>query len=277
MVGAADEGAPVTFNAFITTGDGVNLDIDCGQRGWFHVKVSRYGSLRSQFEAFRVAYHRFPTFVPEPLAYYDIDGLAVLIARSVKWEPLRRSDLSMAHWHQQLVEFFVVARTTAPDPAASGLAGLESTLGAFFASLDGADSPRCRYLRRTLGAVAPFLPAIPQHGDFEINNLGRRGRALVVFDWEDYGAIDAAGLDICLLALSAARKNPEVIRDIRDSPDPRGKPWAFAKAACDAIGLDFGEFRRLLPLYLLIFRYLKRNYATRIRDTSDRLCAAALS
>jgi len=277
MAGAAEEGTPITFNAFITTGDGVNLDVDCGHRGWFHVKVSRYVSLRSQFEAFRVAYHRFPTFVPEPLAYYDLDGLAILIARSVKCEPLRRSDLSMAHWHRQLEEFFVVARSTAPNSAASGLAGLESTLGAFFASLDGSDSPRCRYLRQTLGAVAPFLPAIPQHGDFGINNLARRGRALVVFDWEDYGATDAAGLDICLLALSVARMNPEVVRDIRDSSNPRGKPWAFAKSACGAIGLDFGEFRRLLPLYLLIFRYLKRNYATRIRDISDRLCSAALS
>lgn len=277
MAGATVDSTAVTFNAVITTGDGISLDIDCGRRGWYHVKASRFVSLRQQFDAYRLAYDRFSGFVPEPIAYYEIDGLAILIARSVASEPLSRRDLGMAHWQQKLVQFFAATRHASPGCAASSYAGFEPQLMAFFEALDGPDSTRCRYLRKALGASAPFLPAIPQHGDFAVNNLGRRGAELVVFDWEDYGAIDTAGLDICLLALSAARFDPQAIPEIRASSDFRNRPWAFVRPSCDAIGLDFGEFRQAIPLYLLLFRYLKRNYSTQIRDISDRLLVAALS
>lgn len=275
--GAAPKGGPINFNVAISTGDSLSFEVDCGSRGWFHVKVSRHVRLLEQYEAYRLAYSRFPQFVPEPLAYCSLDDLSILIARLVDCDPLRHSDLSLNHWQQQLTGFFEDTQATQLNCDVGGPFQFKVKLDEYFSRLDGSDSLRCRYLREMTGAFESSMPCIPQHGDLAINNLGNCRDRLVVFDWEDYGAVDAAGLDICLLALSVTRLDPNAVRQIRDTPNPSGSPWAFAGPACVAIGLEFREFRRLLPLYLLAFRYLKRNYTSSIRGISDRLFDASMS
>lgn len=274
--GAATKGGPINFNVAISTGDSLSFEVDCGSRGWFHVKASRHVSLLEQFEVYRLAHSRFPRFVPEPIACCSLGDLSIMIASFVDCDPLRHSDLSLGHWQRQLTGFFEDTRATQLNLEAGGKSQFKVKLDEYFAKLDGSDSRRCRYLREMGEAFEMSIPAIPQHGDLAINNLGNSRDRLVVFDWEDYGAVDAAGLDICMLALSATRLDVNAVRQIRDTPDPSGSPWAFAGPACVAIGLEFREFRRLLPLYLLAFRYLKRNYTTSIRGISDRLFDAAM-
>jgi hypothetical protein len=108
------------------------------------------------------------------------------------------------------------------------------------------------------------IPYVPQHGDFVLNNLGCSEGRLVVFDWEDYGATGLVGFDIFLISLSVTGMSAASVRRIQEVVDPAGHPWAFAVEACRASGLDYPTFRRAIPMYLLVFRYLKRNYGQEI-------------
>ena len=277
MAGATTEGSKIVPNVTITTGDGMAFDIDCGARGWFHAKVSRYVNLREQFDAHRLAFQRFAAVVPEPVAHFNIDGIEILIARSVEFEPLSQCDLTTRRWQNRLIEFFELTRETAPSiDGRSNHIDTATALGTFFEKLDGPHSSRSQYVADTFRSLELASLVIPQHGDFSINNLGRYRGRLIVFDWEDYGAVDMAGFDICVLALSTIRMDPAHVAEIRAVARPKNKPWAIAKPACDAIGLAYVDFRRLLPLYLLLFRFLKRNYATGVRERTDRLVAALL-
>jgi len=108
------------------------------------------------------------------------------------------------------------------------------------------------------------LGAVPQHGDFVVNNVGTKGSRLIVFDWEDFGKVSLPGFDLCTLAMSLADAEVPGITFERYG---RGSDrlLSFLKPACGAIGLDIDQFWRLVPLYLLTFLYLKQGYAAGIR------------
>lgn len=115
------------------------------------------------------------------------------------------------------------------------------------------------------------IPAIPQHGDFVLNNLGKTDGRLVIFDWEDYGELKLTGFDIFMLSMSIAGMSAPSAIAIAQTANPQSTPWAFAEPACETSGLPYGTFRKMIPLYLIAFRYLKRNYGLEIRERMNDL------
>lgn len=109
----------------------------------------------------------------------------------------------------------------------------------------------------------PGLPPMPQHGDLVANNLGLRpDGTLVVFDWEDYGAVDLPGLDLFTLDMSLGTQA---------GAGGSGLPPPAVERCCAALGLVPHAYRRLAPAYALAFRYLKRNYSPEVRARVDAL------
>jgi hypothetical protein len=113
------------------------------------------------------------------------------------------------------------------------------------------------------------LPSMPQHGDLVMNNLGLDTQGqLVIFDWEDFGAIDLPGLDIFTLEYSfAIEAGQRPNRDRWPAPAP-----AFnGHACCSLLGIDPEFYGRMRLVYALVFRYLKRNYGPEVQVRLDRL------
>lgn len=271
----------VITNVIISTGDAVVVEVDCAKAGLFHVKCSQYLNLRNEFACYQRAFANFPTFVPEPVACLDLAGWSIMIARSVEHRPMRARNLAGSALLQRrrwILDFFAAASRTGRSPDTdTSHETLVATLHDFIYMVSGIDSPQLQYLRGLQTAEWTDLPEIPQHGDFSLNNLGRKYRGVVIFDWEDYGATHLPGFDICILALSISGLNPDFSRALHRGHEVRHPGFDLARQACLSSSLDFDRFRRLVPLYLLVFRYLKRNYSQRSREVADKLFLAAIN
>ncbi|MEP6997501.1 MAG: phosphotransferase, partial [Betaproteobacteria bacterium] len=93
------------------------------------------------------------------------------------------------------------------------------------------------------------LPAVRQHGDFSVTNLGMHGDALVILDWEDYGRECVPGYDLALLLLalndfSAARVRENTLEGAMHA-------WIL-HAGSEGTGIPTALFLRLLPAYLAL-------------------------
>ena len=56
------------------------------------------------------------------------------------------------------------------------------------------------------------------------------------------------------------------LRSVMGSSVPDRHLDVFIDRACGLQGIDRGVFGRLMPLYLIVFLYLKRNYGVAIRE-----------
>ena len=117
------------------------------------------------------------------------------------------------------------------------------------------------------------LQPVTQHGDFVLNNLAITDKHLVIFDWEDYGKIILPGLDICTLAMSALEGNLAIMRALAHESQPSLDAGidAFLRKACTLSGIEFNLFRRLVPLHMLTFLYMKRNYGEPVKQRISHL------
>ena len=120
-----------------------------------------------------------------------------------------------------------------------------------------------------LTQALPSLPALPQHGDLVLNNLGLRpNRELVIFDWEDYGAVMLPGLDLFTLD-NSIRQDLDLRR--ASSPSPTSACGLDIGRLAAALGLSRQLYEELKLSYALVFRYLKRNYSAEVRARVDEL------
>ena len=117
---------------------------------------------------------------------------------------------------------------------------------------------------RSLGLES--MVRVPQHGDFVQNNIASSSGKLVIFDWEDFGKSYLPGVDICSLCFSVA-PTLDAMQRLMAAGSGTDPPLAtFANRACVLSGLDWDLFRRLIPLYLVVFLYSKREYDPAAQD-----------
>ncbi len=116
------------------------------------------------------------------------------------------------------------------------------------------------WLECTLRHVTESQPAVAQHCDFTYANLGvaQQGR-LIIFDWEEYGAITYPAFDFTTFllghyhfegAIGRALDSPAALIDLisRD----------FGNAFLGGLGLTVKEYTRVFPAYLFTFLTLKQ-------------------
>jgi len=257
------------------------MEVGNPEHGWYHVKASRYEDLTEQFEGYCLARARFQTRTPEPLAHVHLSGWSLLIARATDHRTVCAGDLAGApessRLGRDLIDFFAVAKAHATTD------GKEQSHEAFMSEVRTYLSAHPDINPKVLASLASIdrsllaaIPHIPQHGDFVLNNLGRARGRLLVFDWEDYDATRLAGFDIFMMSLSVAGMNEPSARMIQQTEHPSNQPWSFAQNACAASGLAYPTFRAAVPIYLLTFRYLKRNYGLEIGQRIDEILSRIL-
>lgn len=268
-----DTGRPFEKCVYLSQGASISLLLTRGGQLDSFVKFSPLVSLATEGERCARATRCYPDHAPRFVGSHRSPPLDVLCSRAVPFRALTAST------------------TESPADAEAVKAGLKSyfqrmrTNGVNHASLDPGrhdwldDMGRyytghvlqeeARRGMRLIEAHLHELPPLPQHGDMVVNNLGLDpARRLVVFDWEDYGAVGLPGLDLFTLSYSLAaevavaaslgmRSHPERILD--------------TDACCAALGMDPRLYARLQLAQALAFRYLKRNYGPEIQSRLDAL------
>lgn len=139
-----------------------------------------------------------------------------------------------------------------PDQAGSPVAGVDVCDG---------DSAATAWLQSTLSTLSHSHVPVAQHCDFTYANLGVSNQGqLVIFDWEEYGAVTFPAFDLTTFLLGHYHFGGTIGAAL-DSPD----------SLIGMINRDFGAsylsrfdmtaetYMRLFPAYLLVFRTLKLN------------------
>jgi len=267
--GWIDAHGPVEVNVFLTTGASIWLLLSSGGVRHTYVKFSDHACLCQEAERSEAAFAAYPRWVAEPLGHVHEPGLDILVARAVEYRFPRPARLSNADDRigAQLIEYFAAStRATVPSPLRGPpreetLLAMHEYFGTRAPALARLLDPACRDVRdRWLNA-----PAQVQHGDFVLNNLAVLQDRLVIFDWEDFGAVDLPGLDLFTLLLSLGKLDAWIDRAQRAEPTLA----AFVDRACTAMGLTVAQFDDMLLLHAAAFRYLKRAYGESIRLRMD--------
>lgn len=253
------------YNVTAVSADVMNIGAHT-RDAFFHVKVKKSGVLPAEYANYCSAWRSFPRYVPEPLGCYAKHGREIIVFRGVRHRPVRVG--SIARDQHRVAGKIIGFLKASAQGATVGHPGAAHR--AFLRALQErtADPISSGILGTWTGAPRlDDLPHIIQHGDFVVNNLGLAGSGLVVFDWEDFGRVSFPGLDLCTLLASDTRFNAERLRDLIRG-DTRAAPRYsdLLHEACAVLGLTPKFFRQLIPLYLVIFLDLKRDYGAAIRD-----------
>ena len=236
------------------------------------VKFTDLVDLASEAARCRQSHERFPRHTARFLGYAKRHSLEVLATRAVSFLPVSGMMILTAK-HGGAVQvgleglFRRMSECSAETSACQqGYEWFEDLRSYFDCHIL---QPAAAMGLPRLSQALQSLPPLPQHGDLVLNNLGLRpDRELVVFDWEDYGAVNLPGLDLFTLDNS-----------IRQDLDPR---WVSRPASTSMHALDIGKLAAVLGLspqlyeelklgYALVFRYLKRNYNAEVRARLDEL------
>lgn len=233
-----------------------------------HVKFSDCFDLAAEAARSEAASRAYPGLAPAFIGHGRFDGIDVLVSRAADAYGFDPEGL-LRKPPEGLIGYFAVQPRAQPPRGvvATGNAELAGAVGRYFAQ-HPLSALAGRWLASDAVAGAAAMPAMPQHGDLVLNNLGRRGDgSLVIFDWEDFGTVSLPGLDLYTLELSlAADAGPWLAGRGRRS----GAAQALVGRACAAMGLAVADYERLAPFYALVFRYLKRNYGPEVRARMDR-------
>ena len=268
--------ASLRYYINISTGYAMSISayLDCNT--FFQVKVSEYVDLSAEFDALHRGWTQYPGFVPQPLGKRERDGWSITVTRGVQHVPFgldaalrgqRKSQQALRELQRYFDESGRQSRPGDCDrPHAAFLTDLECH---FLKTPHSRIATKWINLAKSLGAES--LPCTDQHGDFTENNLARSGDHLVIFDWEDYGTCSFPGLDLTSLVFSAfpgIQFHQALINAGASSSRP---PVAFIRQACRSCGFDMPFYQQLLPFYLLVLLYSKRNYGRPLQDRIGNL------
>ena len=265
--------APLHCYINITSGDSLAISAFTGGANFFQIKASEYLNLAPLYESYCAASRDFGAFVPRPLGYREYDGWSIMVTAGVRHtvarpeRVLNRAAEGPSGLTRQLLDFLRRGSQLQSRPDPDWLAELQ----AYFAPTPWACAA-AGCISQALALGVESMRTVPQHGDFVINNLGWSEGALVVFDWEDYRKVGLPGLDIFTLVLSLlAQDDIAALRALADVHGRHeGRVEEFVRRACEVQDIAPALFRGLVPLYLLVFLYLKRNYGVQIQERIAR-------
>ena len=239
-----------------------------------HVKFSNSINLHDEALRCAAAHAGYPALAPRFVGHANVDALHLLVSRAVDFQGADSAfllDPDPRRGAAAAIEAYFAAMPHIPAPAglaASASADLVSAMQAYFGT-HPLSSLAQAWLADGLPDSLRRLPPMAQHGDLVLNNLGKsRAGDLVIFDWEDFGAVSVPGLDLFTLELALAGDVHLLLAGRRQPAAPLGR---LVQRCCAAMGLELDVYRRLAPFYALVFRYLKRNYGPAVRARMDGL------
>jgi hypothetical protein len=272
-----DTTRPFEYSVNFTRGACVWLLLTRGGVPDTYVKFSEHISLQTEAARYAQASRHHASLVPQFMGYSQHQGLDVMACKAVDYLGLNaarlQSDPLLRPVLMQLLPFFASAGALpfTPDTGTLPNVRLADAMQPYFDATAQAARAR-RWLGDGARAWVARQPDVPQHGDLMLNNLGLRpDRSLVVFDWEDLGAVCLPGLDLFTLELSLAGSVAGLLRSRRKGSSAL---QSFVRDACAAQALSADEYHTMTPIFALAFRYLKRNYGPGVRDRMDELLAS---
>ncbi len=223
-------------------------------QAFYLVKIGLQSNLRREFDGFSAGHAAYPEGVPRPLALSRHRSFSTLVTTGIRYAPLGAPAMQnpVPGLQRGLAAFFAATRT---EFSVDMKTPHSQRIRDAFEILASAVAPESWH--RYVDAVAESvdrLPAIRQHGDFSLNNLGLRQSALVVLDWEDFGRECVPGYDVALLLLSLNQFN--VTRVAQSTSDTGMHRWIL-RAGTEDTGLSRSLFIRLLPAYLALIARMK--------------------
>lgn len=239
-----------------------------------HVKFSNRISLLDEGLRCAAAHASYPALTPEFVGHARNGALEILVSRAVDFQGadsaflLERDQRRGAAADIDLYFLAMPQAVSPPGVAALSNADLVPALLAYFAAHAQAAMAQA-WLADGLPACLRALPAMPQHGDLVLNNLGRtKSGRLVIVDWEDFGAVSLPGLDLFTLELALAGDVQKLLANRRQPAAPLSQ---LVQRSCAAMRLDAAQYQRLAPFYALVFLFLKRNYGPAVRMRMEAL------
>ncbi|MGH8550434.1 MAG: hypothetical protein ACRERU_17905 [Methylococcales bacterium] len=228
----------------------------------YHVRMIQVGTNEKEYENYRLAQKTYPQFVPPLLAHEVRLPWEIIVIRGVHHRVVTADRIPSFHpfLTENIIAFFVTGSDCAIRmPSVSHRQFLRQLRNRI------SDSICLAILDEWIGnAQIDTLPHIPQHCDFIAANFGEIATGLVIFDWEDFGAVNLPGFDLCILLASSLKF---ALCELMDGLSPTvGGYGGLIEESCAALGLTPQLFRQLIPLYLVIFLDLKKNYSNTIYE-----------
>jgi hypothetical protein len=221
-----------------------------GHRGYlFKVAPLPSAALRDEAKALRIASKYLSGQVPEVVGCIARNGLDFLVLRLLTSRPLRTlaeildQPRRISQWTSLFSKFRLFEKARVTDSRAQLVDFINETV-----------PPLASYLSLHALGLVQSLPAVPQHCDMVANNVGHLGHSPVIYDWEDFGRTDLAGLDVAILIGSLLEHDPRKISALlRDR-----ERSACLIALVGAAGISIEQFTRMLPVYYGAFLWLKK-------------------
>jgi phosphotransferase family enzyme len=228
-------------------------------------KIGLLTRLDREYHGLEVAHRAMPSNVPEPIRLATCRGYQVLVTRGIRHSQLwpLRGAADVEIFTRGIASFMATAAQ-----AFAGSAGANSRDGFDAALASAAARVRWHHWQaygERVRVLASRLPPIRQHGDFAVNNIGVRDRALVFFDWEDFGEVDLAGFDLAVLLLSI---NDFSFAKLATKIGQPSMEADIARSGCGSLGLSVAEFLDLFGIYASLYIQTKSRlgYPTRVSD-----------
>jgi hypothetical protein len=224
---------------------------------FYLVKVGLQNDLRREFDGFSAGHAAFPHGVPRPLKLSRHRSFPTLVTTGIQLAPLGALSMRAPQraLRQSLAVFFATANLAfRVNVTVSHSQRIREALE------DLPVIPRTSWERyfNSIATDVDHLPAVRQHGDFSVNNLGMHGDDLVVIDWEDYGRECLPGYDLALLLLALNEFSVARVRE--NTLDGAVHAWIL-KAGSEGTGIPPAMFIRLLPAYLALTLRMKTEMA----------------
>ena len=262
------------------------IHFNIGSTGWMvlsrsgipdtFVKISEFpGALADEALRYAAASATYGSLTPHLKGYRQLPQGDILVSQAVDADGLSPLAFQGGRHAAQVMSgldryFAAMARSELPAslPTLTNSV-LIPTLREYYAA-----HPQSVLIQRHLSDVMHChclaLPNLPQHGDLVLNNLALAQGELIVFDWEDFGRIQLPGLDLYTVLMSLGLGGPEV----RAHSAKANSVWRrLVQGGCPPLNISIDQLGAMKGVYLLAFRYLKRNYGPDIGQRMDRLIA----
>ena len=266
-----DLSQPFDKTIHFTRGPSLWMRLSRQGQGGVHLKFSELASLVDEAHRSQRASQDFPALAPHHLGFASRPPLEVLASQALDFLAVRAGTW-LDRGHGGRVADGVTGYFARMVQLSAGRSGGQRRPDWFEALRDfNASHPRWRDVAREidrLGHALESLPAMAQHGDLVLNNLGlAEGGRLVVFDWEDYGRVDLPGLDLFTLQWSLEQ---EASSRAGLQGLAHRAVQTLVSTGCEALALPEPVYRDLAVAYALVFRWLKRPYGVPIQQRVDR-------
>lgn len=238
----------------------------------FFVKVAPRDALAQEFSASRTAHDAFPRITPRPIKLRSADDRDYLLLEKIDHDPVTRSGIERLP-EEAWFDFTMLMLNGCADAEPQDHA---EALSRALRLLPDDETARAmeRWLNREGAPLLARLPAVIQHGDLAVNNVGLKDLGLVVFDWEDYGRVTFPLFDFTIFVASLRRFNARDIIYLHLS-EPRDRIGRLARAVREKYRIDAAQQLRLAACALVLFHEIKveGGYSTEIIETVRRTLA----